>query len=47
MGFSPEDKRERVKKMFKSVQQVGQKYLSGMILLIIVIGLAKIGRAHV
>jgi predicted PurR-regulated permease PerM len=32
MGFSPEDKRERVIKMFKSVQQVGQKYLSGMIL---------------
>ena len=41
MGFSPEDKRERVKRMFKSVQQVGQKYLSGMILLIIVIGLAN------
>ena len=32
MGYSPEDKRERVYKMFKSVQQVGQKYLSGMIL---------------
>ena len=41
MGFSPEDKRERVLKMFKSVQQVGQKYLSGMILLIIIIGLAN------
>jgi predicted PurR-regulated permease PerM len=41
MGFSPEDKRERVKKMYKSVQQVGQKYLSGMILLIIIIGLAN------
>ena len=27
--------------MFKSVQQVGQKYLSGMILLIIIIGLAN------
>lgn len=41
MGYSPEDKRERVYKMFKSVQQVGQKYLSGMILLIIIIGLAN------
>jgi len=41
MGFSPEDKRDRVIKMFKSIQQVGQKYLSGMILLIIIIGLAN------
>ena len=41
MGFSPEDKRDRVLKMFKSVQKVGQKYLSGMILLIIIIGLAN------
>ena len=41
MGFSPEDKRDRVIKMFKSVQKVGQKYLSGMILLIIIIGLAN------
>ena len=41
LPFSPEDKRERVLKMFKSVQQVGQKYLSGMIILIIVIGLAN------
>ena len=41
MGFSPEDKRVSVKKMFKSIQQVGQKYLSGMILLIIIIGLAN------
>jgi predicted PurR-regulated permease PerM len=40
-AFSPEDKRERVIKMFKSVQSVGQKYLSGMILLIIIIGLAN------
>jgi len=39
MGFSPEDKKERVFKMFKSVQQVGQKYLSGMVLLIIITGL--------
>jgi predicted PurR-regulated permease PerM len=41
MAFSPEDKRDRVLKMFKSIQQVGQKYLSGMILLIIIIGLAN------
>jgi predicted PurR-regulated permease PerM len=41
MAFSPEDKRERVLKMFKSVQQVGQKYLFGMIILTIVIGLAN------
>jgi predicted PurR-regulated permease PerM len=40
-GFTPEDKRERVVKMFKSVQQVGLKYLLGMIILIIVIGLAN------
>ena len=40
-GFSPQDKRERVVKMFKSVQQVGQKYLFGMILLIIIIGLVN------
>jgi len=39
--FSPEDKRERVVKMLKSIQKVGQKYLSGMVLLIIVIGLAN------
>ena len=41
IGFSPEDKRERVLNMFKSVQKVGQKYLSGMILLISIIGLAN------
>ena len=39
--FSPADNRERVVKMFKSVQQVGLKYLSGMIILILVIGLAN------
>lgn len=40
-NFSPFDKRERVLKMFKAVQQVGLKYLSGMIILIIVIGFAN------
>lgn len=41
LAFSPIDKRSRVFKMFKSVQQVGQKYLSGMLLLTLIIGLAN------
>jgi len=41
LAFSPGDNRERVLKMFKSVQQVGQKYLFGMIILTIAIGLAN------
>jgi predicted PurR-regulated permease PerM len=41
LAFSPKEKREGVLKTYKSVQQVGQKYLSGMILLIIIIGLAN------
>lgn len=40
-SFSPKDKRQRVIKMFKSVQQVGKKYLFGMVILIVVIGLAN------
>ena len=39
--FSPEDKRERIVKMFKSVQEVGKKYLFGMVILVIVLGLAN------
>jgi predicted PurR-regulated permease PerM len=39
--FSPEDKRERILHMFKNVQQVGQKYLSGMFILILVLGFAN------
>ncbi|KUO64567.1 MAG: hypothetical protein APF83_06860 [Lutibacter sp. BRH_c52] len=39
--FSPVDKREIALNMFKKVQKVGQKYLSGMILLIIILGLAN------
>ena len=39
MELFPEDKKEKVFKMFKSVQQVGQKYLSGMVILIIITGL--------
>lgn len=41
LAFSPKDKRNRVLKMFKSVQQVGQKYLFGMLFLTVVIGLAN------
>lgn len=41
LAFSPGDKRQGVLKMFKSVQQVGQKYLFGMIFLTIIIGLAN------
>ncbi|MDP3359749.1 MAG: AI-2E family transporter [Lutibacter sp.] len=39
--FSPEDKREVALNMLKKVQKVGQKYLSGMIILIIILGLAN------
>ena len=39
--FSPADKRERVVKMFKSVQQVGQKYLFGMITIILILGIVN------
>jgi predicted PurR-regulated permease PerM len=41
LAFAPEEKRPRVFKMFKSVQQVGQKYLFGMLLLTFIIGLAN------
>jgi len=41
LAFSPEENRERLLKMFKSVQQVGQKYLFGMVILTIIIGLAN------
>ena len=41
LAFSPLDKRPQVFRMFKSVQQVGQKYLFGMLFLTIVIGLAN------
>lgn len=40
-NFAREEHRPRVQNMFKSVQQVGQKYLVGMIILTIVIGLAN------
>lgn len=41
LAFSPEDKRPQVLRMFKSVQQVGQKYLFGMLFLTIAIGFAN------
>jgi predicted PurR-regulated permease PerM len=41
LAFSSGDNRERVLKMFKSVQQVGQKYLFGMVILTVIIGLAN------
>jgi predicted PurR-regulated permease PerM len=37
--FYPDERREQVLMMFKSMQQVGKKYLVGMILIIIVVGL--------
>ena len=39
--FSPENKRERVVKMFKSVQKVGQKYFFGMIIIILILGVVN------
>lgn len=41
LAFSSKDKRHRVFEMFKSVQQVGQKYLFGMLFLTLVIGIAN------
>ena len=39
--FSPKEKSEISFNMFKKVQKVGQKYLSGMIVLILILGLAN------
>ncbi|MBN2635487.1 MAG: AI-2E family transporter [Prolixibacteraceae bacterium] len=41
LAFSPKDKRDRVFRMFTSIQRVGQQYLLGMSFLTIVIGLAN------
>ena len=38
MKFPPEDKKEQFFGMLKGVQQVGQKYLSGMLTLILILG---------
>jgi len=37
--YFPDEKKERAFKMLKSIQQVGQKYLVGIILIVIIIGL--------
>jgi predicted PurR-regulated permease PerM len=41
MKFSPESHKQQFAKMLKGIQQVGQKYLSGMLLLIIILGFAN------
>jgi predicted PurR-regulated permease PerM len=38
MKFSPSDKKDQFFKMLKNIQEVGQKYLSGMLVLIIILG---------
>jgi predicted PurR-regulated permease PerM len=37
-SFYPQEHRERALKMFKSVQQVGQKYLFGMMVVVLILG---------
>lgn len=39
--FFPEDNRKKAQRMFKSVQQVGQQYLSGMFIIVLVLGFAN------
>lgn len=39
VGFFPEENSERALKMFKSVQHVGQQYLFGMLVIIVILGL--------
>jgi predicted PurR-regulated permease PerM len=41
MKFSPEDKKKQFLNMLKGIQQVGQKYLSGMVILILILGTAN------
>ncbi len=41
LHFSPDDNKERMLVMFKNVQRVGHKYLSGMIVLILILGFAN------
>ncbi len=41
MKFAPKDKRSNFFTMLKNIQQVGQKYLSGMALLIVILGFAN------
>jgi predicted PurR-regulated permease PerM len=39
--FAPENRKAKVFKMFKNVQQIGSKYLSGMLVVIVIIGFAN------
>lgn len=39
--FSPVSQQDRVKKMLRKVQQVGQKYLSGVLLIILILGIVN------
>ncbi|SEJ57965.1 Predicted PurR-regulated permease PerM [Cyclobacterium xiamenense] len=39
--FGPDDKKSQYLTMLKNIQQVGQKYLSGMLTLILILGLAN------
>jgi predicted PurR-regulated permease PerM len=39
--FAPKTQHERVVKMFKKIQQVGQKYLSGVLLIILILGVVN------
>jgi predicted PurR-regulated permease PerM len=41
MKFAAKEKKEQFFKMLKGIQQVGQKYLSGMIILILILGTAN------
>lgn len=41
MKFSPSDKKGQYFRMLKGIQQVGQKYLSGMSILIVILGFAN------
>jgi len=41
ISFYPQEKRNQTRKMLKRVQEVGQKYLSGMLILIVIMGFAN------
>lgn len=41
LAFFPKNENNRVLKMFKSIQQIGQKYLLGMSLLVLILGFAN------
>lgn len=41
VNFYPKEKRDQTHKMLKRVQEVGQKYLSGMMILIVILGFAN------